>query len=314
MPASVLDRQFLSTGQVGRVVGSGQLGGFGDGVPVVGAGLGAGEEVLWEILLHFGGGELVGPGDAGGGAGARAGGPGFGVVGGGFVGCAAPVVPAARIHFGGEFRVDENDAGVGAPGAAEADLARTRARGGRSFCGLVPTQAELGWGTRLSGGWRGRQCWRRFEAYGDFAREDDVAGGLIGRGARLGGDEAGAVGVEFVALEDGGGVAEDVVDAALDVGVNVILAAVVGEQRVLMPEEAAVFEDAAVATVGYSNGLAGVTGGVLEGDVIRFETRSVDLDGFGEEGAAGGAGVQRVGDDDFVGRFAQADQGDVVRS
>src|ERR1035441_1950521 len=71
--------------------GSGELGGFGDGVPVVGAGFGAGEEVLWEILLRFGGGELVGPGDAGGGAGAGAGGPGFGVVGGGFVGGAAPV-------------------------------------------------------------------------------------------------------------------------------------------------------------------------------------------------------------------------------
>src|ERR1039457_6866996 len=129
---------------------SGELGGFGDGVPVVGAGLGAGEEVLWEILLRFGGGELVGPGDAGGGAGARAGGPGFGVVGGGFVGGAAPVVPADRIHFGGEFRVDENDAGVGAPGAAEADLAGTRRRGGRGCCGLVSPQAELGWGTRFS--------------------------------------------------------------------------------------------------------------------------------------------------------------------
>src|ERR1035438_10266766 len=105
--------------------GSGQLGGFGDGVPVVGTG----EEVLWEILLRFGGGELVGPGDAGGGAGAGAGGPGFGVIGGGFVGGAAPVVPADGIHFGGEFRVDENDAGVGTPGATEADHHGTRRTG-----------------------------------------------------------------------------------------------------------------------------------------------------------------------------------------
>src|ERR1019366_7412837 len=117
----------------------------------------------------------------------------------------------------------------------------------------------------------------------------------------------------------------DVVDAAFDVGVDVVLAAVVGEQRVLMAEEAAVLEDAAVATVGYGDGLAGVptpasklagdpgvAGGVFKGDVIRFETRSIDLDGFGEEGSAGDAGAEGVGDDDVGGGFAEADEGDVV--
>ena len=117
--------------------------------------------------------------------------------------------------------------------------------------------------------------------------EDDVAGGLVGCGAGLRGEVAGAVGVEFGAVEDGGGVAEDEVDAAFDVGVDVVLAAVVGEESVLMAEEAAVFEDAAVGAVGYGDGLAGVAGGVFEGEVVGFEAGAVDLDGLGEEGAAG---------------------------
>ena len=149
------------------------------------------------------------------------------------------------------------------------------------------------------------------DAAGDFAVEDDVAGGLVGGGAGLRGEVAGAVGVEFGVVEDGGGVAEDEVDAAFDVGVDVVLAAVVGEERVLMAEEAAVLEDAAVAAVGYGDGLAGVAGGVLEGDVVGLEAGAVDLDGFGEEGAAGGLGVERVGDDDVFGGFAHADEGDV---
>ena len=173
-------------------------------------------------------------------------------------------------------------------------------------------QTELrGSGCGCAGGDRGR-CGRRIEVDGDVAVENDVAGGLVGGGAGLGGDGAGAVGMEFGAIEDGGGVAEDIVDAAFDVGVNIILAAVVGEEGVLVAEEAAVFEDAAVAAVGYGDGLAGVAGGVLEGDVIRFEAGAVDLDGFSEEGAASDTGVERVGDDDVGGRFAEADEGDVV--
>ena len=135
--------------------------------------------------------------------------------------------------------------------------------------------------------------------------------GLVGRGAGLRGEVAGAVGVELGVVEDGGGVAEDEVDAAFDVGVDVVLAAVVGEEGVLMAEEAAVLEDAAVAAIGYGYGLAGVAGGVFEGDVVGFEAGAVDLDGFGEEGAAGGFGVEGVGDDDVFGGFALADEGDV---
>ena len=68
-----------------------------------------------------------------------------------------------------------------------------------------------------------------------------------------------------------------------------------------MAEEAAVFKDAAVAAVGYGDGLTGVACGVLEGDVVRFEACPVDLYGFGEEGSAGDLGVERVGDDDVGG-------------
>ena len=164
-----------------------------------------------------------------------------------------------------------------------------------------------------------RREWRRpgrggvlVEAAGDAGVEDDVAGGLVGRGAGLCGDVAGAVGVELGVVEDGGGVAEDEVDAAFDVGVEVVLAAVVGEEGVLMTEEAAVLEDGAVAAIYDGDGLAGVACGVLEGDVVGLESGAVDLDCLGEEGAAGGFGVEGVGDDDVGGGFAGADEGDVV--
>ena len=79
-----------------------------------------------------------------------------------------------------------------------------------------------------------------------------------------------------------------------------------------MAEEAAVFEDASVAAIGYGYGLAGVSGGVLEGDVVGLEACPVDLDGLGEESAACGLGIERIGDDDFAGSLAEADERDVV--
>jgi hypothetical protein len=91
------------------------------------------------------------------------------------------------------------------------------------------------------------------DAAGDPAVEDDVAGGLVGGGAGLRGEEAGRVGVEYAAVEDGGGVAEDEVDASFNVRVDVVLAPVIGEERVLMPEEAAALEDGAVAADGDSD-------------------------------------------------------------
>src|SRR5207245_1836302 len=121
-----------------------------------------------------------------------------------------PVVPAGGVEVGGKFGVDVDDAGVGAPGAAEGGGAVGRGRalgaggGGVHGCGVV------------------------VDAAGDAAVEDDVAGGLAWRGAGLCGEVSGGVGVEFDVVEDGGGVAEDEVDAAFDVGVDVVLAAVVG--------------------------------------------------------------------------------------
>ena len=112
-------------------------------------------------------------------------------------------------------------------------------------------------------------------------------------------------------VEDGGGVAEDEVDAALDIGVDVVLAAVVGEERVLMAEEAAVLEDGAVGANSDGDGLTGVAGGVFEGEVVGFETGAVDLDGFRKEGAASLFGIQAVGDDDVFGRVAGAEKRDV---
>jgi hypothetical protein len=120
--------------------------------------------------------------------------------------------------------------------------------------------------------------------------------------------------VDLVVVEDGGGVAEDEVDAAGDEAVEVVLAAEVGKQRVLVGDEAAVLEDGAVGSDGRRYGLAAGGGGrwgvVLEGDVVGLELVAVDLGGGGEEGPAGGGGVLAGGDDDVGGGFAEADQRD----
>jgi len=79
---------------------------------------------------------------------------------------------------------------------------------------------------------------------------------LAGIGAGLGGEIAAAVRVNLRVVKDGGGVSEDEVDAALDVGVDVVLAAVVGEERVLMAKESAVFEDGAIGADGGGDGLS----------------------------------------------------------
>src|ERR1700726_2282726 len=96
------------------VLGLGESGGFGFGVPVVRTG----QEGCREILPGFGWGELVGPGDAGGGVCAGAGGVRFGVVGGLFVGGIVPVVPAGGVEIGGGRGVDVDEAGGRGPGGA----------------------------------------------------------------------------------------------------------------------------------------------------------------------------------------------------
>ena len=87
------------------------------------------------------------------------------------------------------------------------------------------------------------------ERSGDAGVEDDVASGLVGGCTGLRGDIAGAVGVELVALEDGGGVAEDVIDTAFNIAIDVVLATEVGEECVLVAEQSAVPEDGAVGAV-----------------------------------------------------------------
>jgi hypothetical protein len=87
---------------------SGELGGGGDGVPVVGAG----EEDAGIEPAGYGGGELVGPGDAGGWLRAGAGAVVFREEGGLFVGGLAPVVPAFGADVRGEFCIDVDDASV----------------------------------------------------------------------------------------------------------------------------------------------------------------------------------------------------------
>lgn len=177
--------------------------------------VGAGEEDVGKELRGIGGGELVRPVDARRGRSAGPGRVGFGVVGGGFVGGVGPITPAGRVDVGGELCINEDHAGVRTPGATEVG-------------GLVSGRIERG---------------------GDAGVEDDIAGGLIGRGARLCGDVAGAVGVQLVTLEDGGGVAEDVIDAAFDIAIDVVLATEVGEECVLVAEQTAVPEDGAVGAV-----------------------------------------------------------------
>src|ERR1035438_933118 len=192
----------MSSGLMGGQCESGEFGGFGDGVPVVGSG----EESFREELPGFFLCELAGPRYAGREIGARhsarAGVAELCEPRGLFVGGVIPVVPALGTDRCGEFGVEEDGTRKRAPGAAEVDTGTMRVRGR----------------IRVTGS--------------DSAVEDDVARALIGGGAGLRGDVAGAVGVNLRMIEDGGGVAEDEVDGALDVRVDVVLAAVVGEERV----------------------------------------------------------------------------------
>ena len=96
-------------------------------------------------------------------------------------------------------------------------------------------------------------------------------------------------------------VAEDVVDAALNVRMDIILPAIIGEQRVLVAEKAAVLEDGAIAAIGHRDRLPGIARCVLKCNIVRLEARPVDLDRLGKEGASGSAGVQRIRNDHIFG-------------
>ncbi len=125
-------------------------------------------------------GELVGPGDAGSGLA-----PGPVLLDSAYQAVLSlAVLPQlfqpSGVYFGGELGVDDRRRGS------------RRARGGR---GRSDGGLRAGRGVPSGGGWSRRRS-GGFEAGGDLAVEDDVAGGLVGGGAGLGGDEAGAVGVE----------------------------------------------------------------------------------------------------------------------
>src|SRR6185437_11229484 len=156
--------------------------------------------------------ELVRPGNAFGGIGARSGAVVFAVPGGLFVRGLAPVVPACGTDITRQFSIDIYDPGVRTPGPPKADGA-------------------FGGGHRASSGEAGIGA-DRYRRGVDTARnpavEDDVPGGLIGRSARLGREISWAIGVKLAVVEDGGGVAKDEVHPAFDIRVDVILAAIVG--------------------------------------------------------------------------------------
>jgi len=127
----------------------------------------------------------------------------------------------------------------------------------------------------------------------------------------LRGEEPGAVGMQFNVIENGRRVAEDEINPAFDIRVHVVLPPVIGEERVLMAEEAAVLEDRAVAAVSDSNCLTGIACSVLERDVIGFKSGAVDLYRLGEKGATRLLCVERVGNDDIFRRFAHPDERNV---
>src|ERR1035441_5965739 len=225
------------------------------------------------------------PGDAGRWVGAGTGAFEFRVPGLRRVGGSAPRVPSLRDYVGREFGIDVDHAREGTPGTAEADGAlRGLRRSGSCGFGI---------------------------STGDLAVDDHVASVLMERGTRLRGEVAAAVGVDLGVVEDGSGVAEDEVDAALDVGVDVILAAVVGEERVLMAEKAAVLEDGSIGAHCGRDSLTSVAGGVFKSQVVCLKSCAVDLDSFSEEGSTGLFGVKAVGDDHIGGRLAHADQRDI---
>ena len=105
------------------------------------------------------------------------------------------------------------------------------------------------------------------------------------------------------AIEDRRSVAEDEVDAALYIGVEIILPAIVGKERVLVAEKPAMFEDDPVGTHSGGDGLSSVAGSVLEREVVGLESVAVDLDCLREKGPAGLLRIQAVGDHDIGGRF-----------
>ncbi len=230
------------------------------------------------------GGELACVRCAGGGAGTGAGGVLFGVEGGLQDAAVVPVRPACGLQAFVDVRVDKDDARVVAPRATEEDAVGGFVRG------------AVGHGCAVGAG-----------REGEVAVADDVAGGFGFAESALRGDVARGYSVELGFAEDGGGVAEDVIDCAFDVVVGVELATPVGEERVLIAEEATVFEDGAVCEYGDCYGLSYISCGIFKGEIGSAEAVAQDFDRLREEGAAA-LFCEVVRGDDGVFRLAEADE------
>jgi hypothetical protein len=125
-------------------------------------------------------------------------------------------------------------------------------------------------------------------------------------------------------VEIGGRSAEDEVHGSFDVTVIEVLATRLGQQRVLIPQEAAVPKNAAIAHDRQRESLALGTGGIVEGEVFGGEIIGLNEYGGCIEGdqrpavGSGKSGMEIVGDDggsrivaaqreeDFIGRHDHA--------
>src|ERR1035438_6194680 len=211
--------------------------------------VGAAEENFGAEIAGFGGGERLRPLHAGGRVGAGTIGGVFGKPRTLFGGFFVPVVPTLGADVVAHPAFQIHHARIVAPGAAQEYV----------------VHAGIG----------------RQPAVGEHE-----ALRAIGHGAAFGGHVARAAAVDLAMVEHRGGVAENEIDVAGDVAIDVILAAAGGVKRVLHSQKPAVAEHGAVGVYRNRHRLRAGAVGVFEGDILRLELVGVDIDGGAEEGAA----------------------------
>ena len=131
-------------------------------------------------------------------------------------------------------------------------------------------------------------------------------GGLMRRGARLRRQVAASVGMNLRVVEDRRRVAKNKIHAALNIGVNIILPAVVRKQSVLVPKKPAALEDRSIRAHRRRNCLAGITRGVFKSKIVGFKTRAVDLNSLRKKRSARLLCVQAVRNHHIRRRFPGA--------
>jgi hypothetical protein len=92
--------------------------------------------------------------------------------------------------------------------------------------------------------------------------------------------------MKFGMFKDGRSVSKDKIDSPFYIRVEIILAPIVGEKRILVTQKAAVLEDSSIGANSYSYGLPCVASRILKCQIIRFETDAVDLRSFSKECAS----------------------------